>query len=181
MGYPFILKNLLNIFLLRAYILHLQKGKKKLDETIDKDAESIDMPASTTTEESNSSVPLTQATSEEMELPFKNQSVGGTKPAILSLIPPYSDNYVPKSLVQKFPEPLISLYASYYVDLEYHELLNACETISLHVTEKMTKSVEKATKSQSKSILWFKHQPGQVTASHMRLSVVQILQIPRKV
>ena len=112
----------------------------------------------------------------------KNQSVGGTKPAILSLIPPYSDNYVPRSSVQNFPEPLISLYASYYVDLEYHELLNACETIfSLHVTEKMAKSVEKATKSQSKSNLWFKHQPGQVTASHMRLSVVQILQIPRKV
>ena len=52
--------------------------------------------------------------------------------------------------------------------LEYHDLLNVCENISLEFTGEMAKSVESETRLQSKSKLWFKYQAGRVTASRMK-------------
>lgn len=72
-------------------------------------------------------------TTDEMELLFKNLSLGGTKPAVLSLIPPYCDEYAPKSLSENFPKPLQSLYEFMYADFEYHKLLNTCEKVLLNV------------------------------------------------
>ena len=77
--------------------------------------EPVTVTTSTTAEEPN--ISTSTPTKTEMEILFKNLSVGGTKPAILSLIPPYSDNYVPKSSVANFPKPLKSLYLSVYGDL----------------------------------------------------------------
>ena len=92
----------------------------------------------------------------------------GTKPAILSLIPKYSDNYIPKVSLPTFPQPLTSLYKSNYMKLQYHDLLNVCENISLEFTGEMAKSVESETRLQGKSKLWFKYRAGRVTASRMK-------------
>ena len=55
----------------------------------------------------------------EMEQLFSDLNLCGTKPAILSLIPKYSDNYITKLSLPTFPQPLTSLYQSNYMKLEY--------------------------------------------------------------
>ena len=136
------------------------RGKKrKLDDTID---------ISETTKEVSVLSLSSKPTNIEMEQLFADLNLCGTKPAILSLIPKYSDNYIPKLSLSTFPQPLTSLYQSNYMKLEYHDLLNVCENISLEFTGEMAKSVESETRLQSKSKLWFKYQAGRVTASRMK-------------
>ena len=104
----------------------------------------------------------------EMKLLFEKLNLAGTKPAILSLIPPYSDEYVPKSSGDILPKPLKSLHQPSYLQLEYNELLNICETVSIQVTDEMAEALEKETRLQSKSNLWYKHRAGRVTSSCMK-------------
>ena len=138
------------------------KGRKrKLDEVIDCDVDPTDVIKV-------SMVRGKLPTESEMDLLFENLSCSGTKPAILSLIPKFADSYMPKSSHAGFPQPLKSLKQSSYLDLDYHELLKVCESASVEVTEEMAKLVEKATRSQSQSKLWFKYRAGRITASRMR-------------
>ena len=129
--------------------------KRKLDDMID---------ISESTEEANDSKP----TDSEMEQFFANLSLCETKPGILSLIPKCSDAYVPKLSLCTVPRPLTSLHKSDYIKLEYNDLLNVCEKVSLEFTSEMAKSVELETRLQSKSKLWFKFRAGRVTASRMK-------------
>jgi len=48
-------------------------------------------------------------TESELPLLFKNLSTSGTKPGVLSVVPEYSDEYVPKSACKEFPPPLNAL------------------------------------------------------------------------
>ena len=104
----------------------------------------------------------------EMDLLFENLNCTGTKPAILSLVPKFADSYMPKSSCSSFPQPLKSLKQSTYMDLDYHELLKVCESASVEITEEMAELIEKATRSQSQSKLWFKYRAGRITASRMK-------------
>ena len=52
--------------------------------------------------------------------------------------------------------------------MEYHDLLIACESVSGDITKEMADSVEKATRDQGNSKLWFKYRAGRVTASKMK-------------
>ena len=49
-----------------------------------------------------------------------------------------------------------------------NELLAACETMEISITCEMAQSVEKATKDQSSSRLWFKYRAGRITVSRMK-------------
>lgn len=69
---------------------------------------------------------------------------------------------------ENFPKPLQSLYEPMYTDLEYHKLLDTCESVSSNVTEEMAKYVKETTKSQSKSNLRFRYRAGHITASRMK-------------
>ena len=55
-----------------------------------------------------------------------------------------------------------------YLDLEYHELLKACESVKAEVAEGMAIAVEKKNRLQANSNLWFKFRAGRVTASRMK-------------
>ena len=80
--------------------------KKKLDGTISSpQSESI---LSTVTETVASTCAV-ESTIDELNLLFKDNSLQGTNPVVLSLMPSYSDKFVPKSTVG-FPEPLNFLY-----------------------------------------------------------------------
>ena len=76
--------------------------------------------------------------SEMEELLLEKLSLKGTKPAILSLVAPYSDKYVPKSSLDVFPKPLKCLQQPSYLQLPYHELLSMCENVSIEVTDKIS-------------------------------------------
>ena len=80
--------------------------------------------------------------------------MAGTKPAILQLIPKYSDKYIPKTPLPEFPLPLTELHKPEHLELSYHELLKLCETVSVVVTEVNARAVEKETKVQHKTKLW---------------------------
>lgn len=99
---------------------------------------------------------------------FQELSKAGTKPAILSLLPGYSDSYVPASRLESFPKPLQSLYDPAYESLPYVELLDACESITFNVTEEMSLAVEKATRRQTDCKLWYKYRAGRITASRLK-------------
>ena len=110
----------------------------------------------------------TSPTDAEMEQFFNNLSLCGTKPAILSLVSPHSDTYVPKVSLPTFPQPLTSLRNPGNCKLNYLDLLEACDNVSIEVTDDMAQAVEKETRKQSKTSLWFKYRAGRVTASRMK-------------
>ena len=136
-----------------------QGKKRKLDEVL----ECTEIMEKTTVSKGG-----TAPTDDEMELFFRNLSKCGTKPAILSLIPEYTHNYVPKTSLPNFPEPLTSLQKPEYLELNYLDLLDVCENISVQISEDMARAVELETRQQSKSNLWYKYRAGRVTASRMK-------------
>jgi len=141
------------------------RKKRKLDEMIDESVGENDPAEPTSDSCLKDCIP---STDDELDQLFDAMSLAGTRPAILSLVDPYSDNYVPKSSQSVFPKPLNFLHDESYVQLEYHDLLQVCESISLEITAEMSQLVEKETRSQSKSSLWFKYRAGRVTASCMK-------------
>ena len=60
------------------------------------------------------------------------------------------------------------LHKPSYMELEYHELLEACEAVKVDITREMALAIEKETRLQSNSKLWFKYRAGRVTASRMK-------------
>lgn len=79
---------------------------------------------------------------------YEQLSLSNTKPGVLSLI---SSNYVPTTLLPELPRPLSLLYDPNNLKLEYHELLEKCESISVNVTQNMASTVEKESRKQYKS------------------------------
>jgi len=107
----------------------------------------------------------TRSTESELLQLFNSLSVGDTKPRVLSVIPNHSEKYVPKLMRKNFPVSLISLKETKYVEMEYHKLLEVCQSVSLNVTQEMANSVEEVTRDQSRSRLWYKYR---ITASRMK-------------
>ena len=105
---------------------------------------------------------------QEVEELFASLSKCKTKPAILSLVAPYADNYVPKSLNENFPPCVSQLYNPDAILMNYGELLKHCETYDIEVTQEQADAVEASTKSQSKSPLWFNMRSGRITASRFK-------------
>ena len=141
--------------------------KRKLDERIDVDSESQSHDAPQTRSRAAKKA-VNLPSDEQMDAFYECLSACGRKPAILSLIPKYSDAYVPKASLPEFPQPLQLLYQPEYMDLQYHELLHMCETTEIVITADMAQAVEKATKTQYKSKLWFKYRAGRITASRLK-------------
>ena len=50
-------------------------------------------------------------------------SLGDAKPAVLAVVSPYCDAYVPLSLAPELPMVFSDLYRTEYLSLDYHELL----------------------------------------------------------
>ena len=96
---------------------------------------------------------------------FDALSKCSSKPAILSIVPPYSKNYVPKVLEDNYPKILTELYDLTAVDKNYLELTDICKSIELSVTEEQISTVEHATCGQAGVKAWFQLRSGRITAS----------------
>ena len=79
-----------------------------------------------------------------MNILYSNINKSNSKPGILSLVPEFSDMYVLVTSLPEFPHPLPQLYDPNNLKLEYHELLEKCESIFVDATQNMAVSVEKA-------------------------------------
>ena len=96
---------------------------------------------------------------------FGKLSESGAKPAILSLVSPYAEAYVPKA--QKLPTPLPDLFKPDMLTASWDCLVQECEKVQLVVTDQEAKEVEAATREQAQCKLWFVQRAGRVTASNM--------------
>ncbi|PFX13728.1 Inhibitor of growth protein 1 [Stylophora pistillata] len=83
----------------------------------------------------------------------------GTKSSVLSLVPPHNKAFVPK-LQENMLRTLTSLYDQECFNMNFVELLNACENIELSIEEKECKAVEKATRQQAQSKHWMSYIAG---------------------
>ena len=107
-------------------------------------------------------------TTEEMSTFFRSISSVSSKPAILALVPSYSDAYIPKSLDVDLPLVLTDLYKPDYLKLNYTELLERASDVTLAVSCKEVSIAEQKTRGQAKSRLWFRMRAGRITASRFK-------------
>ena len=109
--------------------------------------------------------------SDEQNNLYKLLAETGTRPAILSVIPQYSDNYVPISA--SLPSSLQTLYKPEHENLEPDKLKELCfETKSnITLTKEQVDKIAENTTRQSKSKIWYAQRAGRITASRAKACV----------
>ena len=97
-------------------------------------------------------------------------SKGRTRPAVLSLVHPYSDEYIPKSLDGSLPKLLTELFDKAHLQATLNELVVMAEgaMTSYKCTMSEVQAAEEATKDQANSKVWFQLRAGRVTASNLK-------------
>ena len=72
---------------------------------------------------------------------FEILSRCGTKAAVVSLLPKYSDRFVCKSVLSRYPAPQTRVHGT----VTYNELLNLCSSQEVSITKEQAELVERAT------------------------------------
>ena len=122
---------------------------------------------------------MPEPTEEELQTLYRDLAAAG-KPTLLSLVPGYSDEYVPLSEKGVLPKPLTDLYNADYMDLAHPDLLVKCEEITVTVTSEEASNIEENTRGQSSSKLWFQQRAGRVTASQLKAATRTDVKEPSK-
>ncbi|XP_021374354.1 uncharacterized protein LOC110463803 [Mizuhopecten yessoensis] len=101
---------------------------------------------------------------------FEALKIRGSKAAVLRVVPGYSEDFVPDAANPNFPSVLTDLYSGNFTSLSLDELINKSEEVteSINVTKEEARSVEEATRPQSKTKLWNKFRSGRLTASKIK-------------
>ena len=92
-------------------------------------------------------------------------------PAVLSLLSPYCNSYVPVGSDDDVPFDIPSLTSLYKADneeLTYKELLDVGEEVVFELSEDQICLIEQHTRAQHGCDLWFKHRAGWIIASKMK-------------
>ncbi|XP_041349329.1 uncharacterized protein LOC121368656 [Gigantopelta aegis] len=138
--------------------------KKKMDRMLDTCGSSVYTPCYMAKK-----ALIPEPTEQELSVLFKSlYDCRDSKPALLSLIPPYSDGYIPTPMEKNFPILLTELRDESAVYLNYSELLKKCQDIDIQVTEEQARVVETATREQAHSKMWYRFRAGRITASKMK-------------
>ncbi len=111
---------------------------------------------------------LQPPTDEEVKGFFSSLALTSSKPAILSIIEPFSSNYVPKSLDENLPMCLLHLMKPENLKKDYGELLTLAKQSIVTVTCTQAETVQSKTLSQSKCPLWHRMRSGRITASNFK-------------
>ena len=90
------------------------------------------------------------------------------KPALLSILPDYCDEYVVDHSILSLP--LSALFEASSLDLSYRDLLKKCEDVfeSLKITKEQARNIEASTCDQAQFKNWFRYRAGRVTASKFK-------------
>ncbi|XP_060784112.1 uncharacterized protein LOC132890853 isoform X2 [Neoarius graeffei] len=113
-------------------------------------------------------------TAEQTKLFYETLKNTGLKPALLSVLPGYCQDYIPKQVALGLPKPLPELlYKPEHSKLSHNDLMAECEKAfsSLTVTEEQAEHIERETRLQAKAKLWFSMREGRITASMFKDSV----------
>ena len=113
---------------------------------------------------------VSKPSEDEKDAFYKELSQCKGKPVILSLIPDYSEPYIPLCESGKLMKPLTELHSAAALKLSYPELLQKCEDIyeTISFSFSQTQQVEEMSRSQADSRLWFQQRSGRITASKLR-------------
>ena len=106
-------------------------------------------------------------TVQELEELYRDLSLAtDRKPAILTLLPSYSVQFVQVS--EHVPPLLLSLYEPANLDLNYVQLLDKVRDVCKEpVSETQVSHLEKLTRGQAKNRQWFRYRAGRITASQL--------------
>jgi len=102
---------------------------------------------------------------EQMEFLCK---ISKHKPAINSIVSPFSDLYTSSVSIRELPPSLNNLYQPQHEELTYNELLELCDKITVSVTATDITVIEEFTRDQSQSSAWYTQKAGRITASKMK-------------
>ena len=80
----------------------------------------------------------------------------------------------------ELPKPLTDLFVEAYLELTYEELLDKCENIlsNVSLTYLQCQAIEKYTRQQCLSKIWFQQCAGRITASKLKQVVQTNLEKP---
>jgi hypothetical protein len=98
---------------------------------------------------------IDEATEAELAGLYQQLAMGNVRSSILSLLPEFSDPYVPRK--PDSPANLTNMHSEAAAATSWEELLIHCDAVfsSLVVTSEEAVIIEKATKDQAGSISWF--------------------------
>ena len=96
-------------------------------------------------------------------------SVCKSKLAILSIIPPYDEKYVPQTMTEVYPKKLSDFYDPLKEDLlNYLELCSFGNSLDISVSPQQQSNAEKLTIAPANSKKkWFHYRSGHITASRV--------------
>ena len=111
-------------------------------------------------------------TDAELKNLYKEISKGG-KPVLLSVVPGFCNDYIPRCEKGVLPLPLISVFDNGMLEATFVDLLVKYEEVFSHlaVTSEQARVLEEATKNQSLCKLWFQYRAGRITASLLKAAV----------
>jgi len=96
------------------------------------------------------------------------REIACNRPAIYSIVPPFSNEFKPTTNTIQLPPSLLDLYNPENEELLYTELLEVCDELQLSVPPQEVQNIELYTREQAKSPAWFKQRAGRITASKMK-------------
>ena len=107
------------------------------------------------------------APDDEMSQFYEQLSQSGTKSSILSIISPFSKNYIPKALSKKYPTITTELYNPANLQLNYKQLLYLAMSATISCTKDQVEFLMQETKGEASSKSWYTFLAGRVTASNL--------------
>ena len=78
---------------------------------------------------------ITPPTEADLQLFYRNLHAAGKKSALLSVIPEYADNYIPKTLSTRLPPDLTTLRDNTAILLNYKDLMDQCNRLKLDTSQ----------------------------------------------
>ena len=121
---------------------------------------------------------LTAPSSEEIQGFFTGIAQSGSKSIVLSIVPPFNNEFLPKKT--NLPDAVTALYREEYMDLDYIELLEKCHNTQMSITEAECRAIEKETRNQAESKVWFAQRAGRITASKLKAACRTDISKPSK-
>ncbi|XP_076308585.1 uncharacterized protein LOC143224004 [Tachypleus tridentatus] len=149
------------------------RGKGHLKQVTDMDFTSVTTKKNKLTEQSTTACQATATacppmTEEEVEACYLAIQNTGVKSGFLSLTKDYARHYVPAAVSVPLPQPLTLLRRHNPISVE--ELNQVCDDIftSLTISVEEATALEKLTRQQWKSRLWYDHRAGRITPSKFK-------------
>ena len=106
-----------------------------------------------------------KSTDDEISAFYEKLSKCGTKPAILSIVPGYTNCFESSLLKSNYPQSSKDLYKIEHLTLNYKELIDIGNNVDISITFEQLINVEKATRLQANCNKWYRFRTGRVTAS----------------